>query len=131
MAKKRGISVKDLNYKKKTLHFSTIDIESVAKKNKTPFFLYSEEILSDNYLSFYNGAKEADLIDPLVCFAMKSNPNKELIKILAKLGSGADIVSGGELKRALEAGIPANKIVFSGVGKTEEEIIFALKLPGK
>ena len=131
MAKKRGISVKDINYKKKTLHFSKIDIESVAKKNKTPFFLYSEEILSDNYLSFYNGAIEADLIDPLVCFAMKSNPNKELIKILAKLGSGADIVSGGELKRALEAGIPANKIVFSGVGKTEEEIIFALKLPGK
>ncbi len=62
---------------------------------------------------------------------MKSNPNKELVKILAKLGSGADIVSGGELKRAMEAGIPAEKIVFSGVGKTEEEIIFALKLPGK
>jgi len=131
MAKRRGISVKDLNYKNKKLHFSKIDIESVAKKNKTPFFLYSEEILTQNYSSFYQGAKASGLINPLVCFAMKSNPNKELIKILAKLGSGADIVSGGELKRALEAGIAANKIVFSGVGKTEEEIIFALKLPGK
>ncbi|MBA2403619.1 MAG: diaminopimelate decarboxylase, partial [Bdellovibrionales bacterium] len=123
--------MKDLNYKKKTLHFSKLDIESVAKKHKTPFFLYSEEILTHNYSTFFEGAKAAGLVKPLVCFAMKSNPNKELIKILAKLGSGADIVSGGELKRALEAGIPADKIVFSGVGKTEEEIIFALKLPGK
>jgi len=123
--------VKDLDYKKKKLHFSKLDIESVAKKHKTPFFLYSEEILTNNYLSFFQGAKDSKLVDPLVCFAMKSNPNKELIKILSKLGSGADIVSGGELKRALGAGIPANKIVFSGVGKTEEEIIFALKLPGK
>jgi diaminopimelate decarboxylase len=131
MAKRRGISMKDLNYKNKSLNFSKLDIEDVAKKHKTPFFLYSEEILSHNYSSFYKGAKDSGLIDPLICFALKSNPNKELIKILAKLGSGADIVSGGELKRALEAGIPANKIVFSGVGKTEEEIIFALKLPGK
>ena len=123
--------MKDLDYKKKKLHFSKLDIESVAKKHKTPFFLYSEEILTNNYLSFFQGAKDSKLVDPLVCFAMKSNPNKELIKILSKLGSGADIVSGGELKRALGAGIPANKIVFSGVGKTEEEIIFALKLPGK
>lgn len=123
--------MKDLDYKKKKLHFSELDIESVAKKHKTPFFLYSEDILTDNYLAFYQGALDANLVNPLICFAMKSNPNKELIKILSKLGSGADIVSGGELKRALGAGIPANKIVFSGVGKTEEEIIFALKLPGK
>ena len=121
----------ELIYKNKKLQFSKSDIESIAKKHKTPFFLYSEEVLSQNYLSFAEGAKAAGLIDPLVCFAMKSNPNKELVKILAKLGSGADIVSGGELKRALEAGIPAEKIVFSGVGKTEEEILFALKLKGK
>jgi diaminopimelate decarboxylase len=121
----------ELNYKKKNLHFSKCDINSIAKKHKTPFFLYSEDILTQNYLSFSDGAKKAGLIDPLICFAMKSNPNKELVKILSKLGSGADIVSGGELKRALEAGIPAEKIVFSGVGKTEEEILFALKLKGK
>lgn len=120
-----------LKYKNKKLHFSKIDIESVAKKHRTPFYLYSEEILTNNYLHFYEGAKAAGLIDPLVCFALKSNPNKELVKILASLGSGADIVSGGELKRALEAGIPPEKIVFSGVGKTEDEIIYALKLTGK
>lgn len=131
MEKKRKIPMNQLNYKNKKLQFSKIDIESVAKKHKTPFFLYSEEILTNNYLTFFEGAKAAGLINPLVCFAMKSNPNRQLVKILADLGSGADIVSGGELKRALEAGIPPHKIVFSGVGKTEEEIIFALKLPGK
>jgi diaminopimelate decarboxylase len=119
--------MKHLSYVKKKLHFKKTNILTVAKNHKTPFFLYSEEILSENYLEFYQGAKKAGLHAPLVCFALKSNPNKELLKILAKLGSGADIVSGGELKRALEAGIPANKIVFSGVGKTEEEIDFALK----
>lgn len=131
MAKRCGVPVKEIKYKNKQLQFSHIDIATVAKKHKTPFFLYSEEILTKNYLTFYEGAKAAGLIDPLVCFALKSNPNKELVKILSNLGSGADIVSGGELKRALEAGIPAEKIVFSGVGKTEEEIIYALKLPGK
>ena len=123
--------MKHLEYKNKKLTFSKTDIFSVAKKYKTPFFLYSGEILSKNYCDFFNGAVNAGLINPLVCFAMKSNPNKELVGILAKLGSGADIVSGGELKRALEAGIPAEKIVFSGVGKTEEEILYALKVSRK
>lgn len=121
----------ELNYKNKKLQFSHLDIEAIAKKHKTPFFVYSEEILQHNFLQFAVGAESAGLIDPLVCFALKSNPNKELLKILAKLGSGADIVSGGELRRALEAGIPPEKIVFSGVGKTEEEIEFALKLKGQ
>lgn len=119
---------KNLEYKNKKLVFSKTDVSSVAKKFKTPFFLYSEEILAKNYTDFFNGAVNAGLINPLVCFALKSNPNKELLKILASLGSGADIVSGGELKRALEAGISPDKIVFSGVGKTEEEILFALKV---
>lgn len=121
----------DLNYKNKKLEFAKIDIQSLTKKHKTPFFLYSEEILTHNYEQFYEEAKAAGLKKPLVCFALKSNPNKDLVKILAKLGSGADIVSGGELKRALEAGIDPDKIVFSGVGKTEEEIMFALKVSKK
>ena len=119
--------MKELDYKNKKLFFNYSDISEVAKKNKTPFFLYSEEILTKNYSEFFYGAVNSGLINPLVCFALKSNPNKELLKILASLGSGADIVSGGELKRAMEAGISPEKIVFSGVGKTEEEIIFALK----
>ncbi|HLW57647.1 MAG TPA: diaminopimelate decarboxylase [Bacteriovoracaceae bacterium] len=117
----------NLEYKKNTLHFSGVSIKEVAKKHKTPFYLYSEEILSENYLDFFHGALEAGLHHPLICFAVKSNSNKEFLKILASLGSGADIVSGGELLRALEAGIPANKIVFSGVGKTAEEIELGLK----
>lgn len=117
----------ELKYKNKSLEFSHIDVASVAKKHRTPFYLYSEEILSNNYLEFFEGALNAGLKKPLVCFALKSNPNLELLKILASLGSGADIVSGGELKRALKAGIDPQKIVFSGVGKTEEEIKFALK----
>lgn len=117
----------NLEYKNKKLHFHKTDISTVTKKYKTPFFLYSETILSDNYNEFFGAAVNSGLINPLVCFALKANPNKELLKILAQLGSGADIVSGGELRRALEAGISPDKIVFSGVGKTEEEIIYALK----
>ncbi len=120
-----------LIYKKKILHFSGMDLSDLAKGNKTPFFVYSEDILVHNYTSFYEGAKKAGIRKPLVCFAMKSNPNKELVSILADLGSGADIVSGGELKRALEAGIPSEKIVFSGVGKTKEEIDYALTVSKK
>jgi diaminopimelate decarboxylase len=120
--------MKELTYKNKKLHFNEYDLSEVTKKFKTPLFIYSEDILTKNYHHFFNSAVNVGLINPLVCFALKSNSNKELLKILASLGSGADIVSGGELKRALEAGIPPEKIVFSGVGKTEEEILYALKL---
>jgi len=113
-------------YKRNELYFSGLKVCDVTTQFKTPFFLYSEEILTQNFEEFLTEAKASQLVDPLICFALKSNSNKELIKILARLGSGADIVSGGELKRALEAGINPMKIVFSGVGKTEEEIRFAL-----
>src|SRR5207237_9985797 len=62
----------------------------------------------------------------LVCYAMKANSNQSVLRTLAKLGAGADVVSGGELKRALAAGIPASKVLFSGVGKTEDELRAAL-----
>ncbi len=121
----------NLAYKNKKLHFSNLDLSKVARDYKTPFYLYSEDVLVENYTTFYQGAKAAGLRKPLVCFALKSNPNRELLRTLAKLDSGADIVSGGELRRALEAGIPAEKIVFSGVGKTEEEITYALGVSKK
>jgi diaminopimelate decarboxylase len=123
--------MKDLTYIDHKLHFGKVDITRVAQKHRTPFFLYSEEILKRNFKEFSEGAKEAGLRKPLICFALKSNSNRELLHILAAEGSGADIVSGGELKRALEAGIDSQKIVFSGVGKTEEEIVFALKVSKK
>lgn len=110
-----------LNYKDKKLHFKEIDLSKIVNSNKTPFYLYSEEILIDN-LNQYKDSIKKNEIDGLVCFALKSNNNLELLKALAKNESGADIVSSLELLRALEAGIDSKKIVFSGVGKTEDDI---------
>lgn len=99
-------------------------ISKIAAEVGTPFYLYSEQKLRDNFKSF------ADAVKPLkkatVCFAVKSNFNPTVLKILAGMGAGADIVSGGELELALQAGVPANKIVFSGVGKTRAELTAAI-----
>jgi diaminopimelate decarboxylase len=97
---------------------------SIVKKNKTPFYLYSENKIKENFLNF---AKTFRNINPLICFAAKANTNLTIMRILGKLGSGADVVSGGELLKALKAGIKANKIVFSGVGKTEDELKLAIR----
>ena len=99
-------------------------ILSIVKKNETPFYLYSENQIKENFLNF---AKTFRNINPLICFAAKANTNLTIMRILGKLGSGADVVSGGELLKALKAGIKANKIVFSGVGKTEEELKLAIR----
>ena len=77
-----------------------------------------------NYNNFHKSLKK---LNPLICYAVKANFNKEIIKMLGKIGSGADVVSKGELKLALDSGISPKKIVFSGVGKTKEEIIYALR----
>lgn len=99
-------------------------ISKIAAEVGTPFYLYSEQKLRDNFKSF------ADAVKPLkkatVCFAVKSNFNPTILKILAGMGAGADIVSGGELELALQAGVPAGKIVFSGVGKTRAELTAAI-----
>lgn len=116
-----------LQYKNSDLKLDGISINNLAKKFKTPFYLYSQETLERNYVEFERAALENDIEKPLICFALKSNPNKKVVKTLARLGAGADIVSGGELTRALDCGINPQKIVFSGVGKTEDEIIQALK----
>lgn len=115
-----------LTYTHKGLNLSLFPIKTIIEQYPTPFYLYSQKILEKNYLDFYQGAKDIGL-DPIVCFAVKSNNNKHVLKTLAKLGAGADIVSGGELKAAIKAGIPADKIVFSGVGKTKDEIKLGLK----
>ena len=96
----------------------------IVKKNKTPFYLYSGKQIEENYICF---AKIFKNVNPLICFAAKANTNLAIMRILGKLGSGADVVSGGELLKALKAGIKPSKIVFSGVGKTEEELKLAIK----
>ena len=96
----------------------------LTKKYKTPFYCYSLSQLKYNFNSFSNIFKT---IKPLICFSVKSNSNLTLLRELKKIGSGADVVSLGELLKAIKAGINAKKIVFSGVGKTEEEIRAAIK----
>ena len=114
------------HYREGELFFEELSLQNLAKTYQTPFYLYSERTINSNFLEFKNAAESLGLEEPLVCFALKSNPNPQLLKSLAKLGSGADIVSGGELKRALECEIDPQKIVFSGVGKSLEEMEMAL-----
>jgi diaminopimelate decarboxylase len=111
-------------YLKKRLFVENTSVLNIAKKNKTPFYLYSRKQIEENYINF---AKIFRNINPLICFAAKANTNLTIMRMLGKLGSGADVVSGGELLKALKAGIKPNKIVFSGVGKTEEELKLAIK----
>ena len=117
---------KFINYKDKKIHFKDLDLAELVKKYKTPFYLYSEDIILDN-LDKYQKASKANGINSTICFALKSNNNIELLKSLAKKNCGADIVSSGELIRAIEAGIAPKKIVFSGVGKTREDIELGIK----
>jgi len=113
-----------LKYLRNELFIEKISVSKLAKKFGTPIYVYSQGKLESNFNAYKTGFKG---IDTIVCYAMKANSNYSILKLLAKLGSGADIVSGGELYRALKAGIKPQKIVYSGVGKTVQEIEFALK----
>jgi len=117
---------KFINYKDKKIHFKDLDLSDLVRKYKTPFYLYSEEIILDN-LNRYLKASTTSGITSTICFALKSNNNLELLRSMAKKSCGADIVSSGELTRAIEAGIDPKKIVFSGVGKTREDIELGIK----
>jgi diaminopimelate decarboxylase len=112
------------HYRKGTLYAEEAAIPSIARDVGTPFYLYSSATLTHHFKAF-DGAFSR--VPHLTCFALKANSSGALLRLLGGLGSGADIVSGGELYRALRAGIPPEKIVYSGVGKTEAEIAFALK----
>ena len=115
--------MQNLRYVGKNLFVEKLSIKNILKKNRTPFYIYSESQIAFNFLKFANTFKKTD---PLICFAAKSNSNLNILRVLGKLGAGADVVSGGELLKALKAGIRPNKIVFSGVGKTEEELKIAI-----
>ncbi len=111
-------------YRDDHLMCEEVSIERIAEEVGTPFYLYSHATLAHHFQVFDQAFAD---IPHLVCFAMKANSNVATLKLFADLGSGADVVSGGELYRALRAGIPPNRIVFAGVGKTREEMGFALK----
>ena len=113
-----------MKYKSKKFLIDGFSVSKIARKYKTPVYCYSFRKLKENIKNFKKNFK---LINPLTCFSVKANSNKILLNEIGKLGLGADVVSIGELLKALKSGIKPNKIVFSGVGKTKNEISFAIK----
>ncbi|NBJ11693.1 diaminopimelate decarboxylase [Microvirga arsenatis] len=110
-------------YRDGVLHAEGVDLSRLAGEVGTPFYCYSSATLERHYRVFAEAFADTDA---LVCYAMKANSNQAVLKTLSRLGAGMDIVSQGELRRALAAGVPGERIVFSGVGKTPEEMAFAL-----
>lgn len=113
----------DFKYKENELYCESVKVSSIVEKIGTPCYVYSHNTLVDHFTKIQEAFKE---IQPLVCFAMKSNDNLAVLKTLINHGAGFDIVSVGELKKALLAGADPKKIVFASVGKTEEEITLAI-----
>lgn len=113
-------------YRGGRLFAEDVPLEEIARAVGTPFYCYSTATLERHYRVFA-GAFADNNVDAMVCYSIKANGNLGVVATLARLGCGADVVSGGELKRAMLAGIPAERIVFSGVGKTREEMAAALE----
>ena len=113
-----------LKIKEGEFYIENILVENIAKEFGTPSYIYSKKIILDNYLDFKNQFND---INHLICFAVKSNPNIAILNLLAKNGAGFDIVSAGELQRVIAAKGDPKKVVFSGVGKSKEDIELAIK----
>ncbi len=111
------------DYRNGILHAEDVPLDAIARAIGTPFYCYSTATIERHYRVFTEAFASCDT---LVCYSIKANSNISVIRTLGRLGSGADVVSEGEIHRALAAGIPAEKIVFSGVGKTRAEMAFAL-----
>jgi len=112
------------SYKGGVLHAEGVSIARLAAEVGTPFYCYSSETIERHYKVMAEAFRGQDA---LICFAVKANSNQAVLTTLAKLGAGMDVVSEGELRRARAAGVPANKIIFAGVGKTGVEMAYALK----
>jgi diaminopimelate decarboxylase len=111
-------------YRAGVLHAEAVDLVDLTASVGTPFYCYSTATIERHYRVFTHAFAD---VSALVCYAMKANSNQAVIKTLARLGAGADVVSEGELKRARAAGIPPHKIMFSGVGKTAQELALAVE----
>lgn len=110
-------------YRDGVLHAEAVSLDTLAREVGTPFYCYSTATLERHYGVFAGAFSD---VDALVCYAMKANSNQAVIATLARLGAGADVVSEGELRRARLAGVPADKIMFSGIGKTARELALAV-----
>jgi len=115
--------MKGLNRIEGKLFIDEVSLEDLAKEYGTPVYIYSGSKLKENLNGYLSSIRE----DDKVCYSVKSNSNIHLLELLADLGSGFDVVSGNELRKCLEAGAKPEDIVFSGVGKTEEELVLAIK----
>ena len=114
----------NFGYRDGDYHAEGVSLRRIAEKVGTPFYCYSRTAIENNFRAFSDALSS---FDATVCYAVKANSNQAIISLLAQLGAGADVVSEGELRRALAAGISASKIVYSGVAKTDREIRFALR----
>ena len=112
-----------MKYIKNSFLIEKVNLQKLTKKFETPLYCYSYEKLKHNINNFKLNFKS---FSPLICFALKANSNLEIIKEIKKLGLGADVVSKGELMKALKAGVNSKKIVYSGVGKTSSELSYAI-----
>nr|MBC8305044.1 diaminopimelate decarboxylase [Pelagibacterales bacterium] len=113
-----------MRYINKKFLIENISVTNLAKKFNTPIYCYSYKKLKTNVANFKHNFRS---FNPLICFSVKSNTNVNLLREIRKLGYGADVVSIGELMKALKAGFNPKKIVFSGVGKTSNELNYAIK----
>ncbi len=114
----------DFNYKKNTLYCEKVSVAALAKEFGTPLYVYSYNTLINHYSKLKIAFRQ---IDPIICYSVKANSNLSILRALVNQGAGLDIVSGGELFRALKAGCPPGRIVYASVGKTEDEIAEAIK----
>src|ERR1700733_6049704 len=114
----------DFRYVGGKLFCEGVAVETLAKKFGTPLYVYSQKTLTEHFRKLDSALAP---LDHMICFAMKANSNLSVLRALANLGSGFDIVSGGELRRVIAAGGDPRKCIFAGVGKTATEIEFALR----
>lgn len=111
-------------YRNGELYAEDVPVREIAEAHGTPLYIYSHKTLLRHFRAYADAFK---CIPHIICFALKANSNSAILRLFAERGGGADVVSGGEVFRALKAGIPSRKIVYAGVGKTGEEIAYALK----
>ena len=112
-----------IEYKNNQLHIEKINIQELSNSNQTPFYCYSEESIVNQYDGLYSAFD----MDIKIFYAMKANSNLSIIKLLLNKGSGIDVVSGGEIERAIRAGAKGKDIIYSGIGKTDEELNYAIE----
>ena len=112
------------HYRAGVLHAEEVPVARIAESVGTPFYCYSTATMTRHYAVLSEALAGSGA---MICYAVKANSNQSVIATFARLGAGADVISGGELRRALAAGVPAEKIVFAGPGKSPEELAFAVE----